>query len=98
MKVTVKEPTAKNTNENSREWAVDLQEQINRRPRDLYERRGRRSHDDASVHAIVFTRKALRQKQHILSLAKSCSMKMHRPILSCENLATGFVIHDKRAK
>jgi len=41
MKVSVKKSTTKNTNDNSRESAVDLQEQIRRRAYELYERRGR---------------------------------------------------------
>jgi hypothetical protein len=41
MKVTVKKSTAKDTNKNSRESAVDLQEQISRRAYELYEGRGR---------------------------------------------------------
>ncbi len=41
MKVTVKKSTAKDTNENSCESAVDLREQIRRRAYELYERRGR---------------------------------------------------------
>jgi Protein of unknown function (DUF2934) len=40
MKGAVKESTVKNTNGNSRESAVDLQEQIRRRAYELYERRG----------------------------------------------------------
>jgi Protein of unknown function (DUF2934) len=41
MKVTVKKSTAKDTNENSCESAVDLREQIRRRAYEFYERRGR---------------------------------------------------------
>lgn len=41
MKITVKKSTAKETSQNSRESAVDLQEQISRRAYELYERRGR---------------------------------------------------------
>ena len=41
MKVTAKKTTAKTTNENSGEAAVDLYEQIRRRAYELYERRGR---------------------------------------------------------
>ena len=41
MKVTVKKSTARETNESSRESAVNLQEQIGRRAYELYERRGR---------------------------------------------------------
>jgi hypothetical protein len=41
MKVTVKKSSAKDINENSRESAVDLREQISRRAYQLYEQRGR---------------------------------------------------------
>jgi hypothetical protein len=41
MKVPVKKRTAKTTNVNSLESAVDLEEQIRRRAYELYERRGR---------------------------------------------------------
>jgi DUF2934 family protein len=41
MKVTVKKSTAKDSNENSRESVVNLQEQISRRAYEIYERRGR---------------------------------------------------------
>ena len=40
MKVTAKKSTAKTTNANSLESAVDLYEQISRRAYELYERRG----------------------------------------------------------
>ena len=40
MKVIVKESSAKNTNDNSRASAHDLQELISRRAYELYERRG----------------------------------------------------------
>ena len=41
MKGNVKKSSAKTAHENSRESAVDLQEQISRRAYELYERRGR---------------------------------------------------------
>jgi len=41
MKVTVKESTAKNPNENRLESAIDLEEQIRLRAYELYEQRGR---------------------------------------------------------
>jgi hypothetical protein len=41
MKVTAKKSKAKNTNGNSLESALDLEEQIRRRAYELYERRGR---------------------------------------------------------
>jgi len=41
MKITVKNSTAKDSNENSRESVVNFQEQISRRAYEIYERRGR---------------------------------------------------------
>ena len=46
MKVTAKKSKAKNTNGNSLESVIDLEEQIRRRAYDLYERRGREDGQD----------------------------------------------------
>ena len=46
MKVTAKKSTAKTTNANSLESALDLEEQIRRWAYDLYERRGREDGQD----------------------------------------------------